>query len=132
VTGTLRDAMAVAKYSPAAGGGLEVHFLDHGNGVRAATMTGVDSPLAAGTHEVRFTEREETTPLRLAITPRGKVYAGAGTDTFGPFDWGIEQRAGVLDLTWDMAGQRVIDGFGFADPHSSRSIIVVYWGARTG
>jgi hypothetical protein len=28
--------------------------------------------------------------------------------------------------------KRVIDGFGFPDPHSSRSIIVVYWGARSG
>ena len=221
MTRSPRDTMAVARYSPAAGGGLEVHFLDNGNEVRTATMSGVGSPLAAGVHEVRFTEREDARPLRLTITRRGKVfdlkahdgqkvalgtgiadpefpdsllvswwcaetrpagivkyvlgdepdtiiptytsimleakgvddvrgglatgstaggfpgrytitYTGAGTDTFGPFDWGIEQRAGVLDLTWDMAGKRVIDGFGFPDPHSSRSIIVVYWGARNG
>jgi hypothetical protein len=58
------------------------------------------------------------------------TYEGAGSTTFGPFDWTIAPRAGVFDLTWDMAGNRVIDGFGLPDPHSSRSIIVVYWGAR--
>ena len=219
VAGSPRDTMAVAKYSPVAGGGLEVRFLDHGDEVRTATMTGLDSPLVAGTHQVGFSEQAGGRPLRLTITPRGSVfdlkaedgqkvalgtgiadpefpdallvswwcaetrpagivkyvlgdepgtiiptytsimleakgvhdvrgglatgstaggfpgrytitYAGAGTDTFGPFDWGIEQRGEALDLTWDMAGKRVIDGFGFPDPHSRRSIIVVYWGAR--
>ena len=221
MTGSPRLAMAVARYSPGSDGGVQVHFLDHGDEVRAATISGLDSPLLAGTHEVTFTERGASRPVRLTITPRGKVfdlkcgdgaspalgvgiadpefpgtllvswwcgqarpagivkyvmggepgtiiptytsvrleasgfhdvrgglaagstdggfpgqytisYEGAGDTTFGPFDWTITPRAGVFDLTWDMAGNRVIDGFGFPDPHSDRSVIVVYWGARNG
>jgi hypothetical protein len=211
--------MAVARYSPASSGGVQAHFLDHGDDVRSATISGLDSPLLPGTHQASFTERGTSRALELTITPRGRVfdlqaeggagpsrgmgivdpefpgtllvswwcgqsrpagivkyvlgtqpdtiiptytsvmleasgfhevcgglatgstangfpgrytitYDGADGTTFGPFDWTITQRARVFDLTWDMAGQRIIDGFGFPDPHSDRSIIVVYWGAR--
>jgi hypothetical protein len=221
VTGSTRATMAVAKYSAASGGGVQAHFLDDGDEVRVATISGLDSPLVTGTHQVGFSERGISRPLQLTITPRGKVfdlkagdgtrtalgmgiadpefpdallvswwcgeirpagivkymlgsepdtiiptytsvmleasgvhdvrggratgstasgfpgrytitYEGAGSTTFGPFDWTIASRAGVLDLTWEAGGRRVIDGFGFPDPHSSRSIIVVYWGARKG
>ena len=61
------------------------------------------------------------------------TYEGEGDTSFGPYEWTITQRGDVLDLTWDDVGTRTIDGFGFADPESSRSIIVVYWGAgQTG
>jgi hypothetical protein len=57
------------------------------------------------------------------------LYQGANDTTFGPFDWEITARGEVLDLTWKQDGALVIRGFGFADPQSSRSIIVNYWGA---
>jgi len=57
------------------------------------------------------------------------TYEGEGGTSFGPFDWTITPRGAVLDLTWDAGGARVIDGFGFVDPDSSHSIVVVYWGA---
>jgi hypothetical protein len=60
------------------------------------------------------------------------TYEGEAGTSFGPFEWSITPRGRVLDLTWDVAGARVIDGFGFADPESDRSIIVVYWGAGQG
>jgi hypothetical protein len=56
------------------------------------------------------------------------TYEAEGGASFGPFDWTITPRGDVFDLAWDMGGRRIIDGFGFADPDSDRSIVVVYWG----
>jgi hypothetical protein len=54
------------------------------------------------------------------------TYEGADNTSFGPYDWTITPRGSAFDLTWDAQGQRVIEGFGFPDPESDRSIVVVY------
>jgi hypothetical protein len=223
MTSGLRTSVAVAKYTPAGHGKVRVHFLDVGDEVREATLTGVSSLFRGGTHAIDFEEDGSRRSMELTITPRGKVfdlevapsgstsahgmgiidpefsnsllvswwcgdarpagivkyvlgdkpatiiptytsvmleasgfndvlggfatgrtsdgfpgtysitYNGEGDTSFGPYEWTITQRGHVLDLTWDDAGTRTIDGFGFADPESTRSIIVVYWGAgQTG
>jgi hypothetical protein len=54
------------------------------------------------------------------------TYRGEGDAQFGPYDWTITPRGDVFDLSWDAGGVRQIEGFGFLDPDSDRSIVVVY------
>jgi hypothetical protein len=219
MTSGLRTSVAVAKYTPVGHSTIRVHFLDVGDEVREATVTGVSSLFLGATHTIDLEEDGSRRSMELTITPRGNVfdlevaasgsilahgmgivdpefsntllvswwcgderpagivkyvlgdepdtivptytsvmleasgfndvlggfaigstsdgfpgtysitYKGEGDTSFGPYEWRIKQRGDVLDLTWDDAGTRAIDGFGFADPESGRSIIVVYWGA---
>lgn len=54
------------------------------------------------------------------------VYEGIEAG-YGPFAWTVAERGGVLELTWDTGTRRAMEGFGFPDPDSGRSIVVVYW-----
>lgn len=54
------------------------------------------------------------------------IYEGVGTD-YGPFTWTVVERSSTLELTWDTGTRRAMEGFGFRDPDSTRSIVAAYW-----
>ncbi len=213
--GRLPLGFAVAKYTPAEGGGVIVVYLCDAGDVHHATLAGIDSPLTPGRHQATVSENDRTNSFELTIEPRGKVFdltatvdgafahgigivdpefpksllvswswggeqaagivkyvisdephtivptytsivlAANGFDdvlggratgftsngfpgrysivydglgmNFGPFAWTISERGSALELTWDTGTRRAIEGFGFRDPDSDRSIVAVYW-----
>ncbi|WP_019927208.1 TetR/AcrR family transcriptional regulator [Nocardia sp. BMG111209] len=54
------------------------------------------------------------------------VHRELGT-VHGPYTWIVSERGDALELTWDTDTRRAMEGFGFRDPDSARSVVGAYW-----